>query len=453
MSRVATHRVSLRLCLLAITLVGFRSSVADAAEQLQYRGQLVQQAAGGDAVPVRAFAVTAWVRGEGPAREMLYRVEDAGRGGLAWWERIGRYHVADGTGTPPQLRHVHLGRPYTLVLPSPVVTAGEPLTADSTWEQELDGRSVSFEVTGEQRIAARDCWEVNGTGDAGQRHEWLVAQDSGVLVRAASRVFIGQGERFELQLELDTAEPPAIEVVDRELEIADKLLALLGELELSAAAVEGLTADQLTRATAALPPLQAAAKETSWARYLEGVAADLTADGRRAESLAALAARCIGKPAPEGQLRGLNGQPMSWHSDQGEVVVLHFWEYRGTPESPFGQVGYLDFLAGKLQGKQVRVYGVAVDEGAADPQQLAGVRREVQKFSTEFIRMGYPLTIDDGSLLASFGDPRPHDTPLPLWVVIGPDGKVVHYRTGLYTVDPVRGLAELHAVLTGLTGQ
>lgn len=96
------------------------------------------------------------------------------------------------------------------------------------------------------------------------------------------------------------------------------------------------------------------------------------------------------------------------------------------------------------------MYGIAVDERAGDPQQVATVRREVKKFCADLIRVSYPLALDDGSLLQQFGDPRPLDTPLPLWIVIGRDGKVVHYRTGLYTIDPSRGLTELHAVVTAL---
>ncbi len=43
--------------------------------------------------------------------------------------------------------------------------------------------------------------------------------------------------------------------------------------------------------------------------------------------------------------------------------------------------------------------------------------------------------------------PARHVVALPLWVVIGKDGKVVHYRTGLYQVDVNRGLKELDAVV------
>src|SRR5262249_8894099 len=159
------------------------------------------------------------------------------------------------------------------------------------------------------------------------------------------------------------------------------------------------------------------------------------------DALQALANEHLGKPAPEFTLTGIDGQPVG--RPESGVLVLHFWDYRGSPESPFGQVGYLDFLAGKWKDRGVVVCGVAVDERAADPQQLRLVRRDVQRFSTEFMRLGYRIAVDDGTVLAKFGDPRPLDSPLPLWVVIGPDGRVVHYRSGLYTIDPSQGLAEL----------
>jgi hypothetical protein len=55
--------------------------------------------------------------------------------------------------------------------------------------------------------------------------------------------------------------------------------------------------------------------------------------------------------------------------------------------------------------------------------------------------------LDDGQLIKAFGDPRLLGAELPLYVVIGPDGKVAHYKSGNYEVDRLEGLKELNAVL------
>jgi hypothetical protein len=72
----------------------------------------------------------------------------------------------------------------------------------------------------------------------------------------------------------------------------------------------------------------------------------------------------------------------------------------------------------------------------------------------EFMNLTYDVAVDDGSLLAQFGDPRALGSPLPLWVVIGHDGKVSHYHIGFYNITPDDGLKELdQAVIDALRKQ
>lgn len=445
----AVRRITPLLCL-AWSLAALSAVTAGDVERLQYRGQLVQQTVGGESVPVRSFGVVAWVQREGAAPHVLYRVDDEGRGALPWWNRIGRMDLAETTPQRPQLRHLHLDRAYTLSLPGPLAVV-QPLTAESEFELSWEGRRTEFGVTGEQRLGSRDCWEVSGDGGNGRRQTWMVEKSTNVIVKSASRVFIGQGERYELQLELEHDDAPADDAAPRELAVALQLADLRQSLNLDdGAAGDELNAEQLANVEAALPALAAAAQGTTWDRFVQSIGADAAASRERGAAIQKLAERIVGQPAPGGTLVGVDGRPIAWPAAGEAVVVLHFWDYRGQPESPFGQVGYLDFLAGKLQGKPVRVIGVAVDERAADPQQLRAVRREVKKFSTEFIRLAYPIAIDDGSLLAGFGDPRPLNTPLPLWIVIGQDGRVAHFRTGLYAIDPNRGLTELFEAVSAL---
>jgi hypothetical protein len=58
------------------------------------------------------------------------------------------------------------------------------------------------------------------------------------------------------------------------------------------------------------------------------------------------------------------------------------------------------------------------------------------------------VLLDDGTVLKRFGDPRRADADLPLFVVIGPDGKIAEYHVGFYEVSRDQGLEELNAVLT-----
>jgi hypothetical protein len=70
------------------------------------------------------------------------------------------------------------------------------------------------------------------------------------------------------------------------------------------------------------------------------------------------------------------------------------------------------------------------------------------------MNLGYPIAADAGPLLRDFGDPRRLGRKLPLWVVIGADGKIAHYHAGLYNVKPDQGLSELdEAVVAQLRKQ
>lgn len=439
----------LLLCCLALGA----GQLPAATQRLRYTGELLQRDANGTGLPVHSFSIVAWVTPGPQADELVYRLDDDTRGGLAWWERCGRQtRAADGSvnGPLPRLRHVHLNRPYTLTVPGPWLDADGPLELEREWDGAWESRRLHYSVTGQPRALDRECWEVTGQSDTGRAQTLRIEKATGWLVTSTQRVFMGQGDRFELTLQLaeQTAVPEALAAQERR--VAQALFALQSELGLGGEAVASqLSGEQVAAAEAALARLQADAAGTEWQRFITAVTADLATDRRRTDALAAFIGERIGKPAPQLALQRLDGQTVPPPA-AGDVTVLHFWDYRGTPESPFGQVGYLDFLASQWQGRPVRVVGVAVDERAADAMLLRQVRRDVQKFSTEFMRLGYPVAIDDGTALARCGDPRPLGSPLPLWVVIGPEGHVRHLRTGLYTIDPSRGLEELKQVVEAL---
>jgi len=158
--------------------------------------------------------------------------------------------------------------------------------------------------------------------------------------------------------------------------------------------------------------------------------------------------------APEWNLTLSDGSKFSSDDAKDKVVVLHFWQYRGEPlNEPYGQIGYLDFLNNKRKKLGVRVIGINVDERFANPDQKNTAIRSMKKL-LEFMNVGYEMATDDETTLSEFGDPRATGAPLPLWIVIGHDGKVVHHHTGFYDIKPDEGLKQLdEAVIEALRKQ
>ena len=66
------------------------------------------------------------------------------------------------------------------------------------------------------------------------------------------------------------------------------------------------------------------------------------------------------------------------------------------------------------------------------------------------MNLGYPLVLDDGSLLDKFGDPERVGAKLPLWVLIDPKGTVVEYKVGNYDIKADEGLSQLDKSVSAL---
>ena len=94
----------------------------------------------------------------------------------------------------------------------------------------------------------------------------------------------------------------------------------------------------------------------------------------------------------------------------------------------------------------MQVYGIAVDARLAEQRSAPAALKSIQKLKS-FMNLDYGIAVDDGKLLAKFGDPPTHGAKLPLWVVIGPDGKVAHFHAGSYKINPDEGLRELDDLL------
>ena len=72
--------------------------------------------------------------------------------------------------------------------------------------------------------------------------------------------------------------------------------------------------------------------------------------------------------------------------------------------------------------------------------------RSVRKLKA-FMTLSYPVLLDSGALAKQFGDPRIVGASLPLFVVIGPEAKIVHYHVGPYDVHQDQGLKQLDEVV------
>ena len=151
-----------------------------------------------------------------------------------------------------------------------------------------------------------------------------------------------------------------------------------------------------------------------------------------------------------------NGSTIPAADIQGKVVVLHFWEYRNENVlEPYGQTGYLEFLNHDMKRKKlvVKVIGVNVDPRVAERENSGAAIQSMRKFK-EFMNLEYDVAVDDGTILGQYGDPRTLGSPLPLWIVIGHDGKIAHYHIGYYTIKPDEGLKQLNeAVVAALRKQ
>jgi peroxiredoxin/outer membrane lipoprotein-sorting protein len=122
----------------------------------------------------------------------------------------------------------------------------------------------------------------------------------------------------------------------------------------------------------------------------------------------------VGKPAPAFTLTGVKGSTVSLARYQGKVVLLDFWATWCRPcriEMPLVQKLY-----GELKAKGLVVFGVNVMEEPA----------KVKRFLAEN-GIGFPVLLDrDGKVAESY-----KAEGIPTLVIIGKDGSVSSYFTGL----------------------
>jgi peroxiredoxin len=443
-------------CLLPILLAvqSFATPFDDApAVELRYTGSLSKASRNADESPVKRFNLfCAVVRESDGNRRLVYNTNERGGGSWSWPERFGTItldkDLKSAASTGIRLLYEYEGNPLAIPLPLPVPAYSPKLKTGAKW---TDGKE-NYEVVKTQKIQDRNCWQVQVTTSFGRKRTIWIDAEAPVVVALEERVFVGQGDEHVLAMQLESNKPLDGDQLARSLLPLPALLKLQSNLARGENEVRPeLSADQLQTATEALPQLLKQAADTPFGALVAVIDKDVKAQLQRTDEVSKLSEKFVGKPAPKFTLKLLDNTQVTAESLEHKITVLHFWEYQSEPlVEPYGQVGYLQFLDKPVRRKLgVNVFGVAVDARFAEPQTAAAALKSVQKLKT-FMNLEYGIALDDGKLLAKFGDPTKYGSKLPLWVVIDHTGKVAHYHTGFYKINPDEGLRQLEELLTKL---
>ncbi|RMG38408.1 MAG: hypothetical protein D6725_07185 [Planctomycetota bacterium] len=437
-----------------VTGVLLAAGVIDLSEplELRYSGSVAPVGRFSVQPATKQFTLHAVVeRTERAPITVRYLLEERGSGGWAWPERFGEWLIgADGTtrGRAPTLLYSYNDNEYPISLPWLVFPFAEKLDDGAQWEH---GDYV-YEVLGRRRLEGDQTrvWLVQAVHRRG-RHRRLWIDEDGIVRRAEQKVFMGRGDSFLLRMDLAGRRPLQRQQADRWNKLFDALLDLRRKLDRREDEHRPeLDAAQLAKVRSVLEQLETLAEGTPAENLVDSIRRDVSGQERREGRIEGLVKQFVGKPAPDFQLRLIDGRTVSRDDLKGKIVVLHFWNYRHEPlKEPYGQVGYLDFLYHRRHKLGVEIIGVAVQQSLSDPATAGRGRSSVRKLK-EFMNLSYPVAVDDGSVLKRFGDPRSFGANLPLYVVVDPEGRIAHYHVGLYRIDPDKGLVELDAVLISL---
>lgn len=420
-----------------------------AAVELRYTGTLGKSARAADETPVKRFNLFCLVSREADGgRKLAYVLNERGGGAWSWPERYASIaldaHFKQVSAGTPRLLYEYEGNPLIIPLPLPVPDYTELLKAGAKW---TNGKEA-WEVGRTQKVQDRNCWPVEVSTNFGRKRTLAIDADSPVVVTLEERVFVGQGDEHVLKMQLESLKPLDAD----QLALATPALPALLKLQSDMQRGENETRPELTDAqiklaAEALPGLQKESADTPFSPLISAINKDIKGQLQRTDEVSRLSEKFVGKPAPKFSLTLIDNTEVAADSLKDKITVLHFWEYQAEPlVEPYGQVGYLEFLFNKRRKLGVQVYGIAVDARLAERQSAPAALKSIHKLKS-FMNLDYGIAIDDGKLLAKFGDPTKYGAKLPLWVVIGPDGKVVHFHSGFYKINPDEGLRELDDLL------
>jgi peroxiredoxin len=422
------------------------------AVELRYSGTLERHSRRGQDAPAeKKFDIYVLIESQGEGHTCFYAVTERGGGAWAWPERYGQLVLDENNkrveGKPIHILHTHDGTKYPIELAQPLNRYAGRIGTSESW---VSGK-LKYTVHSNQKIGKRVCTHISGVDNFGRRQNTYIEKDGSLVVAADRRIFMGRGDEFDLKIQLATVRPLTGKAKERTLQAASGLMQLQKTLDRKAGETKPeLSAKQLADSTSLLNALNIAARETALAAFVVGISRDVRAQSDRVGDVASLIKKVVGKPAPKFSLRTLKRKTVNNETQKNRITVLHFWEYQREPlEEPYGQIGYLDYLSNRRSKFGVDVVGVAVNKDFANLQRKGKATASVRGIR-EFMNLSYTLTTDDGSVLKAFGDPRSLDAKLPVWVIIGPDGKVSHYHAGFYEIKPDEGLKQLDAEVVKL---
>jgi hypothetical protein len=433
-----------------LVLIGHSVSAEDAAAvkplSIRYTAVLSETTANGASQPKRDFEIRCLVLPQTSGFPAVLYLMDQTSDEQPWHAQFGRIEF-DAEGLPsPGLaaqRHTHGGQDHWVKLRLGVFPAFARLAPDVEWTE----GNIRYRLIGELVANAEPCWQLEIDAPMGRRTTLLLQKSNGAIVVAKHRFFMGMGEQFDLTLkleELTTAEPATVATWTK---ATAPLLKLKQQLPSES---DTEATDSATKPTPpsleTLAEVDQATDGTPFAALAGVIRKAVTAGQQREQAIADLAAKFVGRPAPPIAVTRLDGGEPLVLSQPGKITILHFWEYQEKPlAEPYGQIGYLDFLAQKHKDS-VQVVGIISHKQIQDPKTAKLALQSARKLR-EFMNIGYSLGHETKGALSALGDPRTFDVDLPLWVVIGKDGTVLHYHVGYYEVDSSRGLEELDRVV------
>ena len=436
--------------LLVLVAAALPSLSDSPAVELQYTGTLTATGRQASKTPVKRFTLHCLFVPEKSGGQLAFFVEEQGGGGWPWPERFGRIPL-DRRYSPSgnsriRVLHTHQGTKNPLTVQQPIFEFASRLTDTAAWKN----GNRRYEVVRRRKIGKYDCRQVEVSGRIGWSRTVWVAVNSPIVVKSRQTVFMGRGDRFLLEIKLKSASKMSAVRLAKLRKPLGTLLILQQTLKRKHLETRPeLSQGQLAAVKTAMRTLDKDARNTPYHSLVAFVKGDAESQQKRAGEISTLAKKFVGRKAPKFSLKTLAGKAIDPKEFAGKITVLHFWEYQGPLEAPYGQVGYLDYLNSKRAKLGVKVYGVAVDSRLSVKSRSSLALRAIRKLKND-MNLSYPVTQDDGTLLKKFGDPRTASAKLPLWVVIDSKGIVRQYKTGFYKIRPDEGLRPLDVLLIRL---
>lgn len=444
----------LALLISAVLAAPVEASPLQEGAQLTFKGAIAQVADDGEpGEPKKVFELSLFVaEATADGARLIWQVQENGRGRWAWPERFGELRLdakLQATGTGPSLLYDRGDGLSVIPITLPLLAA----TEEGALKEGLAWTAGDFRhlVARAAEHNGRETWRVDVSNNYGPQRVLWAAKEGPLVLGLKQKVFMGMGQEFALTMDLAEAKLLEGEELSSALTAYPALLALRGKMQREPRSEEPeLSAEDLAAVQQALPEIQKSATAGIVVDVVKAARRDLAVQSERAGAIDRLAEQHVGKQAPNFDLEGLDKARLTDEDLKGRVTVLHFWEYRDSPlDQPYGQIGYLDFMFRKGKEDGPRIVGVASDARLREAATVEEAVRSAKKLQ-KFMNLSYPILLDDGRLLKDFGDPRLLGAELPLFVVIGPDGKIAHYHVGHYEVDQAQGLQELNAVVAEL---